>query len=80
MYIHLKNEGSKGTAFVTSAYWNQMLNGKHHKVELKTRGSGWGSRTLIRKIYLAHKEIIFYVEPGGSESKMSYIVVKLIQR
>lgn len=43
-----------------------MLNGKHHKVELKTRG-----RTLTRKIYLAHKENIFYVKPGGSESKMS---------
>lgn len=34
LYIDLKNEGSKGIAFVTSANWNQMLNGKHHKVEL----------------------------------------------
>lgn len=70
MYLlhSLKDEGSKGTTFVTSAYWDQLLNGKHHKVELKNRGSGW---TFIRKIYLAHKEDIFYDEPGGSESKMS---------
>lgn len=67
LYIDSKNEGGKGTAFVTSANWNQMLNGKHHKVELKTRGSGWGSGTVKRKIFLAHKDNIFHVEPGGSE-------------
>ena len=48
----------------------RKTNKQTEKRLMRTRGSDWSVRTFVRKIYLEHKEDIFYAEPGGNESKM----------
>ena len=68
MYIHLNKKSVEGTAPINSAYLNQLLNRKNCKIELNNRESDCSVRTFVRKIYLEHKEDIFYAEPGRNES------------
>ena len=58
MYSHLNKKSIEGTAPITSAYSNQLLNRKNCKVELKNRGSDCSVRIFVRKIYFQYKEDI----------------------
>ena len=70
MYSHLNKKSIEGTAPITSAYLNQLLNRKNCKIELKNRRSDCTVRIFVRKIYLEHKEDIFYAELGRNESNL----------